>query len=208
MRQKLATARRLGFRDAVRHLASVAARALWIRERLVVFAMRPEQLNPVRPELGREDWQLRSEALSAFHWAGAIPVPASLAGELRSATPGQRVHWVQVGSEIVSWGFSAPAPGSWPLTETRSRLRVPLGGVCLFAFETVPAFRGRRLYPAVLTGILDERFREGATLAYIWCRQDNVASYRAIRRVGFREVAVHEFERFLGVSRRRESSLP
>lgn len=208
MRQKLATARRLGAREAVRHLASVAARALWTHERLVVFEMRPEQLNPAAPELGGEEWRLHSEAASGFRWTGDRPLPAPLAAELRKAVPGQRIHWIDVAGEPVSWGFSAPARGSWPLTETRSHLLVLPGEVCLIAFETVPAFRGRRLYPAVLTGILQERFREGAPTAYIWCRQDNVASYRAIRRVGFRAAAVHDYYRLLGVSRRRESSLP
>jgi RimJ/RimL family protein N-acetyltransferase len=208
MRQKLATLRRMGVREAVRQLASVAAQAFWTRERLVVFEMRPEQLNPVAPALGEDAWELHSEACSDFRLSDATFLPAPLAAELRAAAPGQRIHWIEVAGTLVSGGFSAPAPGSWPLTETRSRLRVPPGGVCLLTFETLQAFRGRRLYPAVLTGILQERFREGAPIAYIWCHQDNVASYHAIRRVGFREAAVHDYYRLLGISRRRESSLP
>ncbi len=206
LRRKLETARRLGLRGVVQALASATSHMLWTREGLVVFQMRPEQLNPIAPELSGVRWTIRSATVPAFLAGDRVTSPESLAAELRSARPGQRVHWIEVQGTVISWGFSTPAAGSWPLTETRSRLTVPMGGVCLTAFETLPAYRGRRLYPAILTQIVQERFREGAPTAFIWCRQENVASYRAIERVGFRKIAFHRYSRLLGVVRRSDAA--
>lgn len=205
LQRKLATARRMGARGVARCVATRAVAALWTREHLVVFQVRPEQLNPVAPQVSPGVVTIRSDAAPTLLARPLVELPPSLAAELRSVGPDHRVHWVEVDGGVASWGFSARARGAWPLTETRSSLAVPAGGVCLTTFETMPHHRGRRLYPALLTWILTERFREGAPVAYIWCRRENAASYRAIRRVGFREVAIHRYSRLLGVVRRSES---
>jgi RimJ/RimL family protein N-acetyltransferase len=207
LRRKLRTARRVGVRATLRAAASWVAAALWTRENLVVFQMRPEQLNPVAPPASAGRVKIQSKAVAAFLADGHASLPASLARELQSAQADQRVHWIEVEGALASWGFSGRAAGFWPLTETRSSLAVPAGGVCLTAFETIPSYRGRGLYPALLTSILTERFREGALVAYIWCRRENVASYRAILRVGFREVAIHRYSRLHGMVRHSESVL-
>jgi RimJ/RimL family protein N-acetyltransferase len=207
LRRKLRTARRVGVLATLRAAASHVAAALWTRENLVVFQMRPEQLNPVAPQASAGRAKIQSKAAAAFLADGRESLPASLATELQSARADQRVHWIEVDGTMASWGFSARAAGSWRLSETRSTLAVPPGGVCLTAFETLPGYRGRGLYQALLTGILTERFHEGATVAYIWCRRENVASYRAIQRVGFREMAIHRYSRLHGVVRRSESAL-
>jgi RimJ/RimL family protein N-acetyltransferase len=205
LQRRLGTARRMGVHGVARAVASLAATTIWTREQLVVFRIRPEQLNSVAPQASGGRVTIRSKAAAAFRDEVHGPLPTSLATELQSARDDSRVHWVEVEGALASWGFSAPATGSWPLTETRSSLVVPVGGVCLTAFETIPAHRGRRLYPALLTAILTERFTEGAPVAYIWCRRENIASYRAIRRVGFRETAVHRYSRLLGLARRSEA---
>jgi hypothetical protein len=167
--------------------------------------MRPEQLNPVAPAESSGRVTVHSEAAAAFLNRSQMSLPSNLVGELQLAGPGLRFHWIEIDGQLASWGFSARAAGSWPLTETRSRLTVPAGGVCLTTFETIPAHRGHRLYPALLTWILTERFGEGAPVAYIWCRRENTASCRAIQRVGFREIAVHRYSRVLGLVRQSES---
>jgi hypothetical protein len=205
LQRKLGTARRMGVDGIARAVASWAATTIWTREQLVVFQIRPEQLNSVAPLASAGRVTIRSKAVAAFRDEVPGPLPASLATELQSARSDYRVHWVEVEGALASWGFSADAAGSWPLTETRSSLVVPAGGVCLTAFETIPTLRGRRLYPALLTAILAERFSEGVPVAYIWCRRENVASYRAIRGVGFRETEVHRYSRLLGLVRRSEA---
>lgn len=208
LHRTLGAVRRLGARGLLFRLVATPARALWRHEQLIVFQVRPEELNPVTPKLRGEPWRFASAPARGFRWPGRTPMPAPVADELKTAVEGQRVHWIEVGGEVVSCGFSAPAPDGWPLTETHSHLRVPAGGVCLTTFETAAAWRGRGLYPAVLTGILSQRFGEQVPVAFIWCRPQNVASDRAIRRVGFREIARHDYWRILGMVRRRETRLP
>lgn len=205
LRRKLTTVRRLGPRAVTLTILQALWDALYTDRTVVVFAIDPKQVNPVVPQLIGEHWSMGSDTVATYREPGALP--DHVASELASAPAGQRIHWVKVGSRTASWGFSTPWQGPWPLTETKSHLVVSAGGVCLTAFETLPDFRGRRLYPSVLTAILVERFAEGATRAHIWCRHDNRASYRAIKLVGFRETAVHRYRRVLGVTRRTETSV-
>lgn len=205
LRHKLTTARRMGLRAAVLTLLRAAVTALYTTETLIVFVIGPDQLNPVTPELEGELWSMRCNDTSTL--GDLRDVPEHVTSEMRSPPPGQRMHWAEVSGRVVSWGFSTPWIGPWALSETRSTLIVPPGGVCLTALETLPEFRGRRLYPSVLTVILSERFSQGARRGYIWCRQDNIASYRAIKRVGFQEIAIHRYTRLLGWARHDESSI-
>jgi hypothetical protein len=202
--QKLATARRMGASGVVRKLVATLAALVWTRERLVIFSIVPQQLNAIDPLLAASRWASHNMPSADLLEASARQLPSSLAGEL-PGTHGQRAHWIEVDGEFASWGLSAPAEGqSWPLPETRSRLIVPAGGAFLTSFTTAPHLRGQRLYPALLTRILEERFAEGRTTAYIWCRASNIASYRAIKLVGFREMAQHDYTRLLGIAVRRE----
>jgi RimJ/RimL family protein N-acetyltransferase len=203
LQRKLETARRLGLRASLRNVLRLVTRLFWVREQLVVFRLLPQQLNAVAPALDDARWSAWSMNGPDFLDRVGAQVPSSLSAELYAAPPDQRVHWIEVDGQVASWGFSIPATRDWPLVETRSRLAVPPGGVYLIGFETLAPLRGRRLYPAILTRILEERFGEGHTAAYIWCRPGNQASYRAIKRVGFQEVAQHEYARLLGVPWRR-----
>ena len=192
----------MGVRGAALSILRAAWSAVYTDEALVVFAIGPEQLKPVTPA-SDGPWSAKSSDVASFETREALPARVTV--ELQSAPAGQWIHWIEIDGRIASWGFSTPWQGAWRLTETRSALHVPHGGVCLTAFETQPEFRGRRLYPAVLTAILRSRFGGGATRAYIWCRRQNHASYAAIKRVGFQEVAVHRYRRMLGVTRQWES---
>lgn len=203
LRQKLTTARRLGLQAAARLIVSACRNALYLDETLVVFSVGPDQINPVDPQLDDASWTPFSASLTSVPTSD-VRLARIAAAEALVARPGQRMHWISVDDRAVSWGFSTPWRGPWPLSETRSFLQVPEGAVCLTAFETIPQYRGRRLYPAVLTRILEERFAEGVGLAYIWCRRTNRASYRAIQSVGFRELTTHRYRRVLGVPWRTE----
>jgi RimJ/RimL family protein N-acetyltransferase len=202
IRRRLASARRMGGPAAMRKLIATLGAAIYTTQTLVVFRIRPEQLNPVAPRLdGGRRWLARSATASELLGAAATAIPAPLLSEMHAAQPGQRAHWIEVDSRIASWGLSTPWVGAWPLSETHSAIDVPEHGVCLTTFTTLPELRGRQLYPSVLTEILRERFAEGAQVAFIWCHRDNQASYRAIKRVGFEEVEIHHFRRVLGIAR-------
>lgn len=207
LRRKLGTARQLGVWGTTLHLFTPFVQFLWTREDLVIFRMLPHQLSAVEPDLAGTRWEAHSVESVEFLARYVDRAPAALLTELSSAARGQRVHWIEVDGEIASWGFSTQSNGAWPLTETRSRLVVPSGAVCLTSFETLRRLRGRRLYPSILTQILRQRFEAGCACAYIWCRERNVASYRAIKRVGFEEFANHRYTRVIGLSSRIVRSL-
>jgi glycosyltransferase involved in cell wall biosynthesis len=202
LRQKLATARRIGLRAAAGMVLRGLRGTVYVDETLVVFAIRPEELNPATPALTSERWSARSVPAASFPHAERLP--DRVRRELSRAPAGQRIHWIDVDGHPASWGLSTTWTGPWALTETKSSLNVAEGEVCLTGFETLPDHRGHRLYQSVITAMLQERFGEGARRAYIWCRRGNHPSYRAITRVGFRAVAVHRYRRLFGIARRAE----
>jgi hypothetical protein len=172
---------------------------LYIDETFVVFEIRPEQVNPVTPTLSAGRWSAGSSLVAAFPHVSSLP--AGVIAEMKTAPPMQKIHWIEVDGRLASFGFSTPWEGAWRLSEARSSIDVPTGSVCLTTFETLPDLRGHRLYQSVLTAMLLEHFGRGARRAYIWCRRDNLPSYRAITRVGFRETAIHRYRRLLGLAR-------
>lgn len=201
LQRKLAALRRRG---AARAIVRRAREALWSDCTLVVFRITPEQAVSVAPAL--DDGVSWSYECRTPHELARMeqPLPASLVGELAQGAPDRRIHLLRVAGALASWGVSDTPDGWWPLTETRSILPVEPRGVCLTAFETEPRYRGHRLYPALLSRILRERFSEGARVAFIWCEQDNAASHAGIIRVGFRELARHRARRVLWMRRHQE----
>ena len=65
----------------------------------------------------------------------------------------------------------------------------------MYDFYTLPEFRCKS-YQALLVHILRLRFGQGAKLAYIGVAANNVASRKAIERVGFRLIMINSFYRF------------
>jgi hypothetical protein len=63
--------------------------------------------------------------------------------------------------------------------------QTPLIGRC----ATLPAARGRRLYPRTLRHIMAELAAVGHDRVAIYCDRDNAASVRGIRHAGFAEIA-------------------
>jgi GNAT superfamily N-acetyltransferase len=180
---------------------------VWSDQSQVVFRILPTQLQIITAQLDKGRWIYRTSSASALARRARADLPEPLARELEDDRGQRRVHLIELDGNIVSWGFSAAPCEHWPLSETRSTLRVEGAAACLMAFETLPEYRGRRFYSTILSRILEERFRDGADAAYIWCSPANTASYVAIKRVGFQEVAIHRLVRVLGFERRSERRL-
>jgi RimJ/RimL family protein N-acetyltransferase len=186
----------MGIGSKLRGLARRASAVVWADESLVIFRIFPDQVIAVDPKIAYQSFT--STLAGSLTETEASRLPHRLQAQLAGAHAGQRVHIIRADDRIASWGFSVLPRVSWPLTETHSRLELEVGAVCLIAFETLPEYRGLRFYPSLLSLILRERFEEGALTAYIWCAPDNVASYGSIKRVGFRETAIHRYRRILG----------
>ena len=98
------------------------------------------------------------------------------------------VTWI--GAVPVAYGWSASGPthfGSPPVSFV-----VSPGNRYLMDFATLPAWRGRGIYPRLLRAILD-RERIDAECFWILHHRDNAASARGIEKAGFANVAEIHF---------------
>jgi RimJ/RimL family protein N-acetyltransferase len=69
------------------------------------------------------------------------------------------------------------------------RIRLLAGEAYIWGCETLPAYRGQRLYPALLTYMLDQLKRAGIHRVWIGADADNLASQKGFILAGFQPVA-------------------
>lgn len=123
----------------------------------------------------------------AMHASGEYPP-----GEpLRRWRHGRTPYVVMIGSEVASYGWVTPEPE--PMDDLGIAFTAPHGDVWLYDFATVPEFRGRRLYPALLRFILSELKEQDIHRAWIGTSPGNFASQSGISRAGFTLVVETEF---------------
>ena len=65
---------------------------------------------------------------------------------------------------------------------------VPPRSMVIWQTVTLPDFRGRHLYSAMLAHVVETKAREGFERFYISCRDYNMSSRAGIRRVGFERI--------------------
>ena len=119
-----------------------------------------------------------------------------------NAKAGRILHTLVVDGRLACIGLSYLPDAPAQLTETGNlEFIFEAGSASLYSFYTIPEFRGRGLYQRLLTNILAWHFANGVTLAYISVLENNVASLRAIERVGFQRVQRNTVKR-LGPLRR------
>ena len=186
-----------------RCLKSVGERATWL-----TLIATPEDLQPVEPRLAPSErcTYNANELRDLLRWEGP---PSDTAREIRvrvrnapeELRKGRTLHTVLVNGKLACWGWSYWPQGPEMIDVIEAELDFAPMSVSLYDFYTIPAFRKRRIYQALLTHILRSRFDEGAERAYIMVRDTNVASRKAIEHVGFRLVEVDEITRVLGKQR-------
>ncbi len=184
-----------------RAFAHSALRWLWRNERVLVFTKKIDGKQDDSLVWSRNDVGLLTvpATVDALNQTNLL-IPKLLIESVAAAPAEEWVHALAAGSEIVGWGMSASPQNGWPITETESVLDVPKGDVVMTTFFVHPSWRNRGLYQALLQAMLA---REGARAdahlsAWIWCLESNIASARAIRRVGFIESQRHVFSRRCG----------
>ena len=183
----------------------VVWQAVYVQDEILIFRLDGrEEVPETAPSLSDgETWHIETapvEEVRADRQGRWPPGLRALAGlQLDHAV----ANVLFVGTVAAAWGFTTRSVAVWPITETGTALHTHPADVTLTAFETQPAFRGRKLYQTLLASMLRTSFADGAPAAHIWCRASNAASRAAIERVGFRPTATHQRLRVLGVSRRR-----
>ena len=96
-----------------------------------------------------------------------------------------------VDTEVACYGWMTP--NAEPMDDLGVSFTPPRGDVWLYDFATVPEFRGRRFYPALLRFILADLQEQGYQRAWIGTEPGNLASQAGIRRAGFTFAAEMRF---------------
>lgn len=110
----------------------------------------------------------------------------SLVPVQRRFAAGKRCYVARVAGEIAAYGwvtFDEEIIG-----ELRLRLRMGPGEAYIWDCATLPAYRGQRLYPALLSHIVGELRAAGLRLAWIGANTENVASQKGFLLAGFQPV--------------------
>ncbi len=202
---KAMRARELGVGGIARQVGSRIAGAFGERTRGLVLIATPETFRPVDPAMAADesccfhDNQMY-DLLKAPAAQGEVArlITAQAANFVESARTGRTLHTILVDDRLAGWGYSY-----WPkeparLSETGGTLLEFLPqSVSLYGFFVLPEFRGKKLYQALLSHILRQRWAEGAERAYIGVLASNTPSKKAIERVGFQTYKINDVTRFL-----------
>jgi RimJ/RimL family protein N-acetyltransferase len=204
LRFRLGRLHELGLRETLRRVARHALAAVHREAAGLIFTAEARDVRSIAPRLQPgESYRVVKDETS---WlvsppSGSWEAAREAAFALRCARGARRerrtIHVALVNDKAACWGWSY-----WPelpiaITEVGTTRQFPPGSVSLYGFFTVPEMRNRGLYAALLGRILRERFAEGARRAFIMCLETNVASHRAIERVGFRLMEIHRSRRWL-----------
>lgn len=100
---------------------------------------------------------------------------------------GRRAYVVEGPPGVLAYGWVTR--GDEDIAEIEGRIRIGPTEAYVWDCATLPAFRGRGLYPALLAAIARELADEGVARVWIAARADNAASLRGLEKAGYRRVA-------------------
>lgn len=129
----------------------------------------------------------QAAAEAAAHSGMAESQDSALEEINRRFERGRWCYAAWAGEKVAAYGwvsFEAEYVGELDLT-----LRIATCEAYIWDCATVPAFRQKRLYSALLSYIAGELHGEGLTRAWIGADMDNQPSQRGIDRAGFQRVA-------------------
>ena len=201
-RQRL---REMGGWTAARAAVTAALSRVYEKRTGLVYAMTPEQLHPLEPRLvAGEQYEVHDNCVAdLLLWTGSSPsttsaITACARAYARVRNDNRSLHTLVIDGKLAAWGFSYQPTQPANLTETPGAvLDFEANAVSLYDFHTIPEFRGRRVYQALLSRILARRFAQGAARAYITVLLSNTPSRVAIERVGFQLIREHHYRRLL-----------
>jgi len=201
---KLKRAREMGLANSLRRAAAHITRLVGERGCGLLFTMRQEDMRETKPILNPDEHCMfhENEFYDLLHWNGRSLESSAQISETARAVPEllkkeRTLHTLLVNGCLAAWGISYFPKEPAVLSESGGAIfEFQPGSVSLYGFYTLPEFRCRKLYQALLLHILRLRFDQGAKYAYVGVAANNVASRKAIERVGFRLTMVASFSRF------------
>jgi len=151
---------------------------------------------------------------AAFRRAGPDLAPAlvsamdgvSSAGLIKRFENGRRCYIAQVEDQIASYGWVSLDDEH--IGELNLRIKLLPGEVYIWDCATIPVFRRRHLYSALLGYIIEELRAEGLCRAWIGADMDNKPSQQGMARAGFHHVADLVVERVLAMRQVWVEGLP
>jgi CelD/BcsL family acetyltransferase involved in cellulose biosynthesis/GNAT superfamily N-acetyltransferase len=199
-RHKLARVKELGPAQAASRALETIAAHIGGRRRGIVYLATPADVRETMPMLREGDtMEIHDNTLEdlAKRHKWDDQAAREISSKVRTFTDGLKAnrtfHTVLINDLLAAWGYSYWPTEPATLTEIGPvQLHFEPNSVSLYDFYTLPEYRGRKLYPALLTWILKKRFAEGAQRAYITVLERNSASCSAIERAGFRAVTINE----------------
>lgn len=112
---------------------------------------------------------------------------------------GRRCFVARIAGAIAAYGWAST--GTERIGELERTIRMLPGEVYIWDCATLPAFRRRGLYGALLRHMVSVLRGEGARRLWIGASRDNAPSIRGFRSAGFRPVIRLVYLRVLGVRR-------
>jgi GNAT superfamily N-acetyltransferase len=125
--------------------------------------------------------------------ADLVPALASVVGQnslteiVQRLETGRRCYAACVEGALVSYGWVSFDEEH--IGELNLRIRLLPGEVYVWDCATLPAFRGKRLYSALLSHVIGELRLEGFCRAWIGADMDNLPSQYGMAHAGFHHVA-------------------
>lgn len=177
-------ARQYGLWGLLSHLALRVVQPVWQRSSLIVYLHEgPSQ--PVQPKIELRIAPLGAGMADSVAWAEADWQKRWSRGDVCCAA------YVNDACVHTSWVTRVGAP----VGEVHQWLELDRNEAYIYDCYTDGSYRGKRIYPAVLSTILRQLSEDGAVRVWIAAEVQNVASARAIRSVGFAEVGSIEYRR-------------
>ena len=209
------TVTRHGLLGSVTLAVRLVRNALWEFNTGLVLTVTPDTLVP--ESVGSSEVGVR-HSVNAYEdllrWSESdvmtqYMINATAESIIPNAKQGRHLHTLVVDGQLACIGLSYLPAEPATLTETGNLpFTFELESASLYSFYTVPEFRGRGLYQVLLRRILAWHFAAGVKLAYISVLENNLASLRAIEKVGFRRFQRNTVQRTGPLRRVRRVGFP
>ncbi len=125
-----------------------------------------------------------------------------LSSALERIENGTRAYTVCIDDRLAHVGWLTHGLQSY-MTEVKQSMTFPVGSVALFDFYSHPDFRGRGLYRATISHMLQQAFADEAiAYAYISVLADNAPSRHVIEKIGFEYQGSYFWQRRFGNERK------
>ncbi len=174
------------------------SRHAWAYERgkfwAVELVQTGQMLEPISPDIPASFAEADRESAEALAQAmgtpGALPV-------LKRMAAGRRCFIAWVGGQVAAYCWVST--NAECIGELEHEIRLPAGEAYIWDCATLLAYRGKHLYVALLTYIIDLIQEEGLRRVWIGSSLENIPSRKAFTRAGFRPVMVVYYARMFAL---------